>query len=296
MLITMKEMLNKAKEGKYGVAAANVWGDRSVKACFEAASKLRAPIIIAATSYVPMEEISRLVHHYAELYPATPVALNLDHGANYETAVRAVRAGFTSVMIDKSKLPFDENVSAVQEVVKMAHAVGVSVEAELGHVGQGAEYEETRDSGLTRKEEAVDFVEKTGVDCLAVAIGTSHGVYKGTPKIDLELLADLNKLVSVPLVLHGGSGTGDENLRNTVLTGIQKVNLSTDLSTAYLSAYDKFLKEQGDIVDENSNVIYVGNRTALCNNAENAGAKGYEETLMHYIKLFGGEGKEDDFK
>ena len=135
-------------------------------------------------------------------------------------------------MVDRSTLSFEDNVAQVADVVRIAHAVGVSVEAELGHVGQGVEYEATRDAGLTHPEEAAEFVERTGVDCLAVAVGTSHGVYKGTPHLEFDLLSTLASDLEIPLVLHGGSGTGDENLRRAVKTGIQKVNLYTDLGEA----------------------------------------------------------------
>ena len=158
-----------------------------------------------------MEETGEIAKFYARKYPEAVVALHLDHGGAFEEIMQALRSGYTSVMIDRSKLPYEENVREVREVVRIAHAMGVSVEAELGHVGTGTEYDKTRDSGLTHKEEARRFVEETGVDALAVAIGTSHGVYQGTPRLEFELLKEIAALVDVPLVLHGGSGTGDDN-------------------------------------------------------------------------------------
>lgn len=126
-----------------------------------------------------MYECADIAKFYERRYPEVPFALNLDHGGPYEQIVQAIHAGFSSVMIDRSTCAYEQNVKEVKEIVKIAHAVGISVEAELGHVGQGAEYEETRDAGLTKLEEALSFVQETGVDCLAVAVGTSHGVYKG---------------------------------------------------------------------------------------------------------------------
>ena len=187
-------------------------------------------------------------------------ALNLDHGGPFEEVMLAIRNGFSSVMIDRSTLPYEENVREVKEVVKIAHAVGVSVEAELGHVGFGFEYEETRDSGLTKKEEALSYIAETGIDCLAVAVGTSHGVYKGTPHLEFDLLADLHRSIEIPLVLHGGSGTGDDNLKRAVETGIQK---------------DAALGE-------------FGNKNANLYDAIVEGTAGWKATLAHYVQLFGG--------
>lgn len=225
MLTDMGTILRQAKKEGYGVAAPNAWSLNTVKSIFEAASELKAPVIIDGAGIHQIEEISDAVHFYEKKFPEVTAALNLDHGGPFEEIIQAIRCGYTSVMVDRSTLAFEENVKEVAEIVKIAHAVGVSVEAELGHVGQGFEYEQTRDSGLTRKEEAIDFVKQTNVDALAVSVGTSHGTYHGTPKLEFELLADLHQMVEVPLVLHGGSGTGDDNLKKAVQTGIQKVNL-----------------------------------------------------------------------
>ncbi|HWQ80026.1 MAG TPA: class II fructose-bisphosphate aldolase [Anaerovoracaceae bacterium] len=291
MLVTMKELLEHARMNKYGVAAANVFNDRTVRASFQVADSLKAPLIIACTPFVELEELAYMAAFYEKKYPKARIALNLDHGQSYDHAMRAIRCGFTSVMIDKSTLPYEENVREVKEVVKAAHSVGVTVEAELGHVGKGAEYEQTRDSGLTRREEAVSFVEETGVDCLAVAVGTSHGVYKGTPNLNFELLADLRNLLQIPLVLHGGSNTGDENLKKTIDLGIQKINLSTDLSTGFFEGVYRFARETGEIVNAEGTVTYEGNRTVLANQALEAGTRGWETMLRHYVTVFDSAGK-----
>lgn len=291
MLVTMKELLCRAKEGGYAVAAANVFTGRTVEACFKAAAERKAPVIIACTPYVQMEELALAARMYERKYPQVPAALHLDHGKEYEDVQRALRCGFTSVMLDKSTLPYKENVKAVREAVRAAHAVGVTVEAELGHVGKGAEYEETRDSGLTRKEEAKGFVEETGVDALAVAVGTSHGVYKGRPHLNFELLNELSREVPVPLVLHGGSNTGEDKLKKAVDLGIQKINLSTDLSTEYLKGVKKFEETNDPLFDESGALVYTGNRTVYANQALSKGAEAYQEILENYIRVFGSEGK-----
>ena len=293
MLVPMLELLQDARARGYAVPAANVFNDISVKACFDAARSARSPVIIACTPYVALEEISLLTRLYQERYPEVPVALHLEHGSTYESMLRAIRCGFTSVMMDKSTLPFEENAAAVREVVKVAKPLNVTVEAELGHVGKGAEYAQTRDGGLTRPEEAARYVEETGVDCLAVAVGTSHGVYKGTPKLDFELLRTLRGLLEIPLVLHGGSNTGDEKLAQTVRDGIQKINLSTDLSTAFLQgAHDFAQKEYGGFFDPETGALsYGGNRTAACNNTLQAGGAAYQAALEHYMDVFYSAGK-----
>lgn len=158
-------------------------------------------------------------------------------------------------------------------------------------MGKGAEYEETRDSGLTRKEEAAGFVKETGVDCLAVAVGTSHGVYRGKPHLNFELLSELSREVSVPFVLHGGSNTGEEKLKKAITLGIQKINLSTDLSTEYLIGVRKFKEENDPLFDNEGKLIYTGNRTVYANQALAAGAEAYKHILKTYMKTFGSEGK-----
>jgi fructose-bisphosphate aldolase class II len=177
-------------------------------------------------------------------------------------------------MVDRSSLPYDENVSQVAELVKIAHAVNVSVEAELGHVGMGDNYAHDGNNALTVPSEAVEYIKATGVDALAVAIGSAHGVYKGTPKLRFELLEQLRDAVSVPLVLHGGSGTGDENLMRACQSGINKVNLCYDLLRA---AVDSLTAE--DISGTRAYDMFP------------LLARGWKSKIQHYIKLFGGDGK-----
>ena len=276
MLTDMKSILADAKKKSYGVAAPNAWNEDSIRAAIGAAEREKAPIIIAL--YPVMADIFEFGKIAVEMAKnaSVPVAVHLDHGQELEQVVKAIRAGFTSVMVDRSTLPFDKNVEAVKEIVTFAHAVGVTVEAELGHVGQGCDYTETKDQGLTDPNEAIQFVEMTGVDCLAVAVGTSHGVYKGKPELRFDLLGKLNHAVDVPLVLHGCSGTGDENLKKAIGYGITKLNLYTDLDMAGYTLFQESIKKQE-----------ISKITEACSFM----FKGYSDKLTHYIQWFGASGK-----
>lgn len=291
MIVRMDQILRKAKKGGYGVAAPNVWDRFTVKSAFEAAMELKAPVVIDCAGIHDIEETSDLVKFYEKKFPEVTAALNLDHGGDFEEIVAAVRFGFSSVMVDRSTLSLEENIKEVKEIVKIAHASGISVEAELGHVGQGFEYEQTRDSGLTRKEEAARFVEETEVDCLAVSVGTSHGTYKGTPKLEFGLLSELHTLLEIPLVLHGGSGTGDENLKKAVQTGIQKVNLCTDLSNAGLLELKSYLGIDYESMEKNGALGEFGNPAANMWDVSKTMAGGYKKELKRYMSLFGSEGR-----
>ena len=234
MLITMKEMLDRASKENYGVAAPNVAHELDARAVLQAAEMMNAPIILDV-AYGATPDIIFYGKYLTQLADkaAVPVAINLDHGGTYEEGVAAIAAVFTSIMVDRSTLPYEENVAQVRELVKVAHALNVSVEAELGHVGQGASYAADRDAGLTKPEQAVQYIKDTGIDMLAVAIGTAHGEYVGTPHIDFDRLVEIKKATNgFPLVLHGGSGSGDENLKKACQLGINKVNIYTDLAKA----------------------------------------------------------------
>ena len=200
--------------------------------------------------------------------------LHVEEG--FEVCIQALREGCSSIMADRSVLPLEENIAQVAELANIAHICGASIEAELGHVGQGMTYAADRDAGMTNPAEAKEFVEKTKVDLLAIAMGTAHGVYKGTPHLDFDVLAAVRKAIpNTPLVLHGGSGTGDENLARATREGIAKVNIFTDLSLAAVAA----IRENG--FSENMGVLPVMNIMM----------KGYKDKLVHYMKLFNMENK-----
>lgn len=235
MLVTMKEILDRASAENYAVAAPNVHSEMNARAYIEAAEEVNAPIIIDINfkSHPDVPFLSNVVRELAR-QSCVPVAINLDHGAEKWKILTAMRGGFTSVMIDRSTLPFEENVAQVKEIVEIAHSIGLTVEAELGHVGFAQQYEQDRDSALTSVDEAVEFVKLTGVDCLAVAIGTAHGAYpKGfKPYLDFDRLEQIKNAVKIPLVLHGSSGTDEDDLRKACSMGINKVNIAYDLARA----------------------------------------------------------------
>ena len=230
MLVTMKALLDRANEENYAVMAPNVFYELDARACIKAAEELRAPLIldIDFDSSPDVVEQGWYLRRIAEM-ASVPVAINQDHSADFTHAIAAIRGGYTSIMVDRSFLPYEENAAQVKELVKIAHAVGVSVEAELGHVGSAADDPDDWKKAFTDPAEAKRFVEETGVDCLAVAIGTAHGLYKGTPTLDFERLRELKAALGIPLVLHGGSGTGDENIRRACTMGINKVNVCSEL-------------------------------------------------------------------
>lgn len=244
MLISMIELMKKARKEHYCIPAIAVENEHSVRAAIKAAEEKRSPLIMISLFKVNPDicYFGRIVADLA-LRASVPVAMCQDHGGTYEEAIWAIRAGFTDVMVDRSTLPFEENIAQVSEIVKVAHAVGVGVEAELGHVGIATNYEVDGTSGFTVPAEAMEYVERSGVDALAVAIGTAHGVYKGVPKLQFELLQELREKVSVPLVLHGGSGTGEENLKKACQMGICKLNISNDLKRGAISNLNENCKD-----------------------------------------------------
>lgn len=275
MLVAMKEILDRAREGHYGVAMPCVDNEHNLRACLDAAEELRAPLILGVgfSANPDIRYFGRMMTDLA-VRATVPVATILDHGLTFEKGVIAISAGFTSIMADRSSLPYEENVAQVKELVSIAHAAGVSVEAELGHVGVGLQYDTDGSNALTDPDEAVRFVEATGVDALAVAIGSAHGVYTGEPKLRFELLSKLREAVPVPLVLHGGSGTGEKNLKKACELGICKINLANDLKRAAIEA----LMAEGT----GGNSVY---------NMYPAMARGCKEKLMQYIRIFGSDAK-----
>lgn len=240
MLYSMKEILEVASKNNYAVAAPNVFNELDARAYIEAAEECKAPVILHVlyTAHPDINFFGHMLRYMAE-HSSVPVAINLDHGGIKSEHIKAIQSGFTSVMVDRSALPFDQNVKEVKEIVDIAHEVGVSVEAELGHVGQAQNYEHDGGDKLTSPSEAKQFIEATGVDALAVAIGTAHGAYpRGfTPYLDFDRLTEIKKtLNNFPLVLHGSSGTKLEDLRKACQLGINKVNISNDLCKASVYA------------------------------------------------------------
>jgi len=233
----MKEILDKAYAEHYAVPAVLGGNESLIRASIEAAEETNSPLIILGNfrNHPDPYFLAAMVKHIAN-QASIPVALVLDHSKTFEDAMLGIRTGYSSIMVDRSELPFEENVKQVRELTRIAHSVGVSVEAELGHVGKGVNYAVDGSTALTVPEEAKRFIDETGVDCLAVAIGTAHGAYKGTPKLRFDLLEQINKACGIPLVLHGGSGTGDENVHKACTMGITKVNVANDIVQAAIRA------------------------------------------------------------
>jgi fructose-bisphosphate aldolase, class II len=239
MLMNNKDLLAVANANNFAVPAFNVSDYAMLNGIFEISEEKDAPVIVA----IHPDELS---HIGVDMLPAiisrahrssVPVSIHLDHGATYEQVLTAIQSGFTSVMIDGSMLPFDENVAITRRVVEAAHAVGLSVEGELGTIGTTDDEAEDGAATIiyTDPEDAVRFVEATGVDSLAVAIGTCHGIYPKSmkPELKLDLLNDIKAKVSIPLVLHGGSNNPDDEIGRSVTLGINKINISSDIKVAY---------------------------------------------------------------
>lgn len=242
-LVSINSILDEAKEKGYAVPGFDVLEKTSAEAVITAAEKTNSSVILmvpeAALPLINVDDHFRFLVNLAEK-ASVPVALELDHGTSYEMVVKAISYGFTSVMIDGSELSFEENVALTKKIVEVAHAAGVGVEAEIGHVAGGEgnmEEGSSVDTSLyTKPEDAKRFVEETNVDALAIAFGTVHGVYKGDPKLDLELLKEIKNIVNVPLVMHGGSGVSDEEFKKAVKAGINKVNFFTEISMLAVSS------------------------------------------------------------
>ena len=249
MLMNMKNLLAVANKNNFAIPAFNFcdWG--ILGGIFEICEEKEAPVIIAIhpneLRLLGKEIMKAIIERAHNSF--LPVAINLDHGATMDQIIVAIQAGFTSVMIDGSRLPFTENAAISAEVVRIAHAVNVSVEGELGTIGStGREAEAGSEIIYTNVDDAVKFVEETGIDALAIAIGTSHGLYpKGfVPKLNLELLKKIKARVSIPLVLHGGSDNHDNEIAEAANLGINKINISSDIKAAYYKKMREVLKDE----------------------------------------------------
>lgn len=252
MLVTTKEMLLKAQEGNYAVGAFNVENMEMVMAVIAAAEELNAPVIMQTTPSTV--KYAGLDYYLANVATAAknakvPVAMHLDHGSSFSLAMQALRQGYTSIMIDGSHSVFEENIAITKSVVDACKPLNIPVEAELGKVGGKEDDLDGGDGGYTDPKEALEFVQKTGVNSLAVAIGTAHGVYKGEPKLDLDRLVEIRKIVDVPLVLHGASGLSEEAVKESIKRGICKVNFATELRIAYTDGVKELLEEKPETID-----------------------------------------------
>ncbi len=282
MLTSMKIILDHAHQNQYAVMAMNSINMEMVRGAIIGAQEAYSPMIIQfgcgqMKNHAHLEEMIPMIKELAERV-SVPIALNLDHATDYNIIADCINKGFTNIMFDGSALPYNENLKRTAVVVSMAHSVSCSVEGELGHVGMAADSDDANIDLYTDPEQALEFVAKTGVDALAVAIGTAHGNYPQgrIPKLDFERLALLKKTLNIPLVLHGGSGAGEDNLRKAVACGINKVNVATDAFSVGKTAMLDALKKEPDM-----------DYMHMCMEAE----KKIKEFVKYYMNILGSAGR-----
>ncbi len=260
-LVNPMNFIRKAQEKGVAIASFNVHNLETIQAVVEGAAEENCPVIIQTTpgtlKFAGIPYVASIVKTASEFYDI-PMALHVDHCTSYDTIVECIKCGYTSVMIDTAHLPYEENIEIVKKVVNYAHGFGVAVEGELGKIG-GVEDDlaiDEREATFTVPEEAMDFVNKTGIDMLAIAIGTAHGEYKGEPKLDFERLSSIKKLVDLPLILHGASGVPDTQIKESLRRGISKINIATELKNPMAAAIKKTFSENPK---ENDPRNYMGN-------------------------------------
>lgn len=259
MLVNLNDVLYDAKRGKYAVGLFNAVNLELARGIIAAAESLRSPVIMGTAEvlfpYGPLEEVSYYLLPMAKK-ANVPVVVHLDHGLNKETCLKALELGFTSIMYDCSTDSYEDNVRKVKEMADIAHSYGATIEGELGHVGdnegsaEGSSHLADPSKFFTDPKMAKDYVEKTGVDALAIAVGNAHGAYKLPPKLDFERIRTIAKTIDVPLVLHGGSGLTDADFKHAIQEGISKVNIFTDINVAAVKAeFSRFTDMNKGIID-----------------------------------------------
>ncbi len=287
MLTNMKPLLQHATKNGYAVPAFDIINMESVLAVVEAAEKKNSPLICmfyeGFLKYTPLNVLTAIINEVAN-NTEIPVAFHLDHGSDLDFVKSVVIEGFGSVMYDGSTLPYEENLRNTAEVVDIAHKYGVDVEAELGHVGQGNTTTEEREDFFTDPVLAAKFVERTGIDALAIAIGTAHGIYQGEPNLDFTRLKAIKEEVDVPLVLHGGSGTGRDKIQKAIRLGISKLNVFTDLACAVEEGLIKRYQESGD----DKSLPFIDTLSIMKSEIT--------ERAIYYIDLFGSAEKAKEIK
>ncbi len=277
MLVNLNEVLKKSQEEHYAVGLFNTTDTDMLEAAISAAEELNSPIIIGtAEVLLPHGELELIAPSLiaAAKRASVPVVVHFDHGLTFNRCMQALKLGFTSIMFDGSAGDSEQNIIDTAEIVKIAHSFGATVEGEIGHVGLASSGDNNQTDKYTTPQEAADFINKTGVDALAVAIGTAHGAYKEKPCLDIERLKEIRATVDTPLVLHGGSGLSDNDFKNTVREGIAKVNIFTDLCTAGANAMQEGLKKGLSYLEiRNQKVDFI------------------KEIIKNKIRLFGSENK-----
>ena len=275
MLVNLNDILKDAQKNHYAVGLFNTTDTDMLEAAISAAEELRSPIIIGtAEVLLPYGELKLIGPSIIEAAKraSVPVAVHYDHGLTFDRCIEALKLGFSSIMFDGSAGDVEENLKNTREIVKIAHSMGVTVEGEIGHVGDAAKGDNETGDMYTTPEEAIAFVENTGVDALAIAIGTAHGAYKTKPKLDIERLKAIRSSLDTPLVLHGGSGLSDDDFKNTIREGIAKINIFTDLCVA----------------GEKAMIAHAGEGYL---NIRNHKVDAIRETVKNKIMLFGSNGR-----
>lgn len=287
MYVSMKNMLADANANNYAIMAINCFNLETARTVIRAAEEENAPIIVNIykdhlLSHCNSNIIAPIVKMLAD-NASVSVALNLDHGEEKDYIIKAIDDGFSSVMVDASRFNFENNIKMTKEIADYAHARGVSVEGEIGCLGASEGGAFTQSAMYTDPQQAKEFTKRTGVDALAISIGTSHGNYPEgmVPKFDIERLKEIKSLTGAPLVLHGGSGSGEENIVNSVKNGINKINVGCDFMNANRNAAARLIKENPDI-----------NYFDLIHSTENES----KELVKYYIGLSGSKGKNKNFK
>ena len=258
MLVNLDYVLKNAQSEHYAVGLFNTIDTDMLEAAISAAEELNSPIIIGtAEVLLPYGELDLIAPSVisAAKNAKVPVVVHYDHGLTFERCMQALRLGFTSIMFDGSAGDADKNIADTKQIVRIAHSFGATVEGEIGHVGEAANGDNAMSDRYTTVKEAEDFINATGVDALAIAIGTAHGAYKAKPCLDIERLREIRKKVATPLVLHGGSGLSDDDFRNTVKEGIAKVNIFTDLCIAGENAMQYSVKNNLSYLEARSKKV-----------------------------------------
>lgn len=277
MLVNLNDVLRPAQQGHYAVGLFNTTDTDMLQAAIEAAEEMRAPIIIGtAEVLLPYGELQLIAPSViaAAKRVRVPVVVHYDHGLTFDRCMEALRLGFSSVMYDASAKPYAQNIQETREIVRIAHAFGATVEGEIGHVGSADGSDPAGEDRYTTLQEATDYLRDTGVDALAIAIGTAHGAYKTAPKLSFDRLAQIRAAVEAPLVLHGGSGLSDDDFRRAVQGGIAKVNIFTDLCLAGMAAQKQAVAENRDYLS-----------------ARNLKKDAIREAVMKKMALFGCQSK-----
>lgn len=283
MLVNAKEILIKAQKQGYVVGQFNTSDLEVTKAIVRAANKQKSPVIIGtsekAIDYAGLEEISGIIQAEAEKVEV-PIVLHLDHGKSLEIVEKCLQAGYTSVMFDGSDLDFEENINLTKRVVSLAHQHQVTVEAELGALASHEKYQVGISQFMTDPEKAAEFVIKTGVDSLAIAIGNAHGIPIPEEKLDFERLATIKSLVSIPLVLHGASSTSEKDIQKSIGLGIAKINIDTDIRLTFNNSLRQFLNQHPDVFDPREILESV--------------MEAIQKLVENKIKIFGSNGKTEE--